>query len=79
MGWRVSFLQCLHQVQYFSLMADECTDVSTIQELSVFCQWVEARLPVEHFIEIVSLKKADAETIYETLVECLKNKNIQLS
>ncbi len=61
-------------MEYFSLMADECTDITTIEELSVFCRWVE-----EHFIEIVSLKKADAKTIYETLVECLKKKNIQIS
>ena len=63
-------LQRLHQAQYFSLMADECTDVAMIEKLSVFCQWVEDGLPVEHFTEMVSLKKADAETIYETLVEC---------
>lgn len=60
-------------------MADECTDVSTIEELSLFCQCVKDGLPVEHFIEIVPLKKADAKTIYETLVDCLKIKNIQLS
>ena len=74
-----SLLKRLHQAQYFSLMADECTDITTIEELSVFCRWVEDGLPVEHFIEIVSLKKADAKTIYEALVECLKKKSIQLS
>ena len=77
-----SLLKCLYQAQYFSLMADECTDITTIEELSVFCRWVEDGLPVEHFVEIVSLKKADAKTIktiYETLVECLKKKNIQHS
>ena len=74
-----SLLKRLHQAQYFSLMADECTNITTIEELSVFCRWVEDGLPVEHFIEIVSLKKADAKTIYETLLECLKKKNIQLS
>ena len=70
-----SLLKYLHQAQYFSLMADECTDVSTIEELSIFCRWVKDGLPVEHFIEIVPLKKADAKTIYETLVDCLKKKN----
>ena len=33
-------------------MADECTDVTTIEELSVFCRWVEDGQPVEHFLEI---------------------------
>ena len=32
-----SLLHHLHQAQYFSLMANERTDVSTIEELSVFC------------------------------------------
>ena len=30
------------------------------------------------FLEIVPLKKADAETIYCTLIECLKKKNLQV-
>ena len=47
-------------------MADECTDITTLEELSIFCRWVEDGLPVEHFIEIVSLKKADAKTIYDS-------------
>lgn len=36
-----SLLKRLHQAQYFSLMADECTDITTIEELSVLCQWVK--------------------------------------
>ena len=60
-------------------MADECTDISTVEELSVFCRWVKDGQPVEHFIEIISLQKADAETIYGTLVQCLKKKSIEIS
>ena len=74
-----SLLKHLHQARYFSLMADECTDISTVEELSVFCRWVEDGQPVEHFIEIISLQKADAETIYGTLVQCLKKKSIEVS
>ena len=36
-----------------SIMADECTNVTTVEELSVFCRWEEDGLPVEHFLEIV--------------------------
>ena len=32
----------------------------------------------EHFIEILSLKKANAESIYSALVEYCRKKNIQL-
>ena len=58
-------------------MAEECTDVSTIEELSMFCHWVKNGSPVEHFMEIVRLKKADAESIYSVLIDWLKTKNVQ--
>ena len=64
-----SLLKCLHQASCFSLMADECTNVTTVEELSLFCRWVEDGVPVEHFLEIVSLKSADAKTIYSTLAQ----------
>jgi len=34
-------LKRLHQSEYFSLSANECTDISTIEELSVVICWVE--------------------------------------
>lgn len=71
-------LKRLHQASYFSIMADECTDVATIEEMSVFCQWEENGVP-EHLLEIVHLKKADAESIYFALVECLKEKQLEVS
>ena len=85
-----SLLKCLHQASCFSLMADVCTDVTTIMfksYISIFCHWVEDgvynniphNIPVEHFLEIVPSKSADAKTIYSTLVEFLKEKNIQIS
>jgi len=36
-----NFLKRLHQAEYFSLLADKCTDISTIEELSVVIHWVE--------------------------------------
>ena len=42
----------------FSLMVDERTDVATIEKLSIFWRWVENGSPIEHFMEIFSLKKA---------------------
>ena len=59
-------------------MADECTDVTTIEELTICCHWVESGVPEEHFIEILPLKKANAESIYSALVEYCREKNIQL-
>ena len=72
-------LKRLCQTHYLSLLADVCTDISTIEELSIFCHWVDDGLPVEHFIELVQLKKTDANIIYETLIDCLKKKGLMIS
>ena len=74
-----SLLTHLHQSPFYSIMADKCTDVSTIEELSLFCRWIENGEPTEYFIDLLSMKRTDAEGIYSALVECLKSKNIQLS
>ncbi|KAI6649988.1 Zinc finger MYM-type protein 1-like [Oopsacas minuta] len=44
-------LKRLHQVSNFSIMADECTEVTTIEELSIFYHWVQDEKLVEHFLE----------------------------
>jgi len=36
-----NLLKRLHQAENFSLSADECTDIPTIEELSVVIRWVE--------------------------------------
>ena len=72
-----SILKRLQKAAMYSFMADECTDIANVEELSVFCRWEEGGVPVECFLEIIPLKKADAETIYSTLIECLK-KNLQV-
>ena len=60
-------------------MADECTDVSTVEELSIFCRWTENCEPMEHFFELVPLKRANAESIHSVMEECLISKSVQLS
>ena len=64
---------------FFSLMADECVDVANIEELSVYCRWVENGVPVEHFMEILPLKKTNAQSIYSVLLDWLKKKDLQCS
>ena len=39
-----------------------------VEELSVFCHWEEDGNPVKCFLDIVALKKADAESIYLAFV-----------
>ena len=56
-------LKLPHKAPFFSL-ADECTDITTIEELSVFCRWVEDGEHVEHLFEILPLKKVLNQFIY---------------
>ena len=72
-------LKHLHQASFYSITADKCTDVSTVEELFLFCRWIENGEPTEHFIDLLPMKRTDAYSIYYALVECLKSKNIQLS
>ena len=60
-------------------MTDECTDIATMEEMFVFCRWEESGNPEEHLMEIVHLKQANAESIYSALIECLKEKGLQVS
>jgi len=50
-----------------------------ILQLWKSCLWVESGVPVEQFLGIVPLKKANAATIHFTLLQFLANKEIQLS
>ncbi len=61
-------LKHLRQASHYSIMADECTDMTTTEELSNFSHWVNMDgQPVEHFLDIVPLKATDANTIYSAL------------
>ena len=52
-----SLLKQVQQAHFYNIMADECTDITTIKKLSIFCRWVEDGVPVEHFFGIVPIKK----------------------
>ena len=72
-GWKSIHSSSFIRHPFFSIMADECTDVTTIQELTICCRWVESGVPEEHFIP---LKKSNAESISSALVEYCREKNI---
>ena len=40
------------------------------------CYWVENGSPIEHFMEILGLKKGDAELIYSILIDWLKTNTV---
>ena len=64
---------------YFLVMADESTDVSSQEELSVCARWVQNGKPVEHFLGIVQAKETTAEAITHYLCSFLEARNIDLN
>ena len=66
---------------YFSLMADESTDISSKEELSVCARWLDNKKPVEHFLGIMPAKETTAEAIADYLTMCtfLESKNIDIT
>lgn len=48
---------------YFSVLADECQDISTAEELSICCRWIVNGKPDEHFLTVLHITSANAATI----------------
>ena len=77
--WWSSFLKRLKKASVFCIMADECTDITAVEELSgFFCHCEEDGTPVKCFLDNVPLKKADAASIYLALVKCIKDQYLQV-
>ena len=56
----------LPDAPFFCVMAAECTDIATVEELRHFCLGVENESSVEHFLGILPLKEGNAEYICST-------------
>ena len=62
-------LDQLKSSPYFSLMADESTDIASKEELSVCVRWLENGKAVEHFLGIVNAHEVHAETVTQYLLQ----------
>ena len=63
----------------FSLMADESTDISSKEDLSVCARWLCNKMPVEHFLGILPTKETTAEAIADYLCAFLDSKSIYIT
>lgn len=61
---------------YFSVLADECEDISTHQELSMCCRFLVNGLPEEHFLTILHLLACDASSIAKGIESFFDSRNI---
>ena len=60
-------LESLKSSSFFSIMADECKDISTQEELSICCRWLVNGCPEEHFLTVLRVKSTDAKEITRAL------------
>ena len=75
---RSKLLASISRSKFFTLMADECTDVSSTEELSNCCRWLENGKPVEHFIDIIHITEMKAAAITTVLTEFMSSHGIDV-
>ncbi len=61
---------------YFSILADECEDVTTCEELSICCRWLVNSRPEEHFTTILYITATDAASITKALNSFILEKQL---
>ena len=69
-----SLLAQLNSIELIFTMADESTDVSSKQELSICGRWLENGKPVEDFLGIVHDHEVNAEALTQYLLQFLHDK-----
>ena len=69
-------LQSLRSSPFFSIMAHECKDISTQEELSICCRWMVNGCPEEHFFTILHVKSTNAEEITRALTTYISDKEL---
>ena len=73
-----SLLARLNSSQFISIMADESSDVSSKEELSICGRWLEDGTPVEHFLGILHAREVNAEALTDYLLQFLSDKGISV-
>ena len=69
-------LDQVRKSHFFSIMADESCDVSTIEELSICARWLNNGKPVEHFLKLIDISRTDAQTIASAIKAFLDQNNL---
>ena len=69
-------IECLKSSTYFSVLADECVDISTTEELSICCRWIVNGKPEKHFLRVLHICAQDAATISDAISSFLESKNL---
>ena len=62
----------------FSILADECQNISIWEELSICGRWLVDGKTEEHFLMVLHVRSTDAGTIAEALQSFLQQKQLDL-
>ena len=68
-------IESLKSSSYFCVLADECVDISTTEELPICCRWIVNGKPEEHFLTVLHKCAQDAATISDAISSFLESKN----
>lgn len=75
-----SIAQSLQSTDAFTIMADECVDLSNAEQLTICFRWVDSDLEVhEEFAGLYQIPDITADTIVHVLKDCLTRMNLQWS
>ena len=74
--WVERKLQSLKSSLFFSVLAVECQNISTQEELSICCRWLVNGCIEEHFLTILHVTSTDAATITDALTSFIREKNL---
>ena len=73
-----SLLGGLKASPFYSIMADESTDISLKEELSVCGRWIENGKAVEHFLGIIRAKEVTAKALTQYMLDFLQERGIPI-
>ena len=70
-------LQSLKSSHCYTILADECQDISSQEELSICFRWLVNGCPEEHYLTTLHVKSTDAETITGAIISYMSKKNLE--
>ena len=73
-----SILCRMKKSKFYAIMADESTDVSSKEEMSICGRWVEDGKAMEHFLGIVRAREVNAQSLARYLLEFLQEKGLDV-
>ena len=69
----------IHSSDIFSILADECTDMSNKEQLAICFRWIDAELEIhEDFVGLYHIDNIAADTIVIALKDCLLRMSLPL-